>query len=223
LIKVLVAANSAVELGGLEALVRSAPSLEWVGSNLGGAGLSQRLIDTQPDVLLQSVGPDELENRTSDVEGESAATVVLAPESEFGAAVAALRDYSVRGVLPTWASAKEIQAAVEAAGAGLLVLHRDIAEHLRLPIGSVEEPLAHAPPQISQRDASASPGQQLSPREAEILNLLAAGLGNKEIAWRLKISEHTVKFHITSIFNKLNASGRAEAVAIGIRRGLIIL
>jgi DNA-binding CsgD family transcriptional regulator len=63
----------------------------------------------------------------------------------------------------------------------------------------------------------------LSPREGEILNLLAQGLANKEIAWRLKISEHTVKFHITSIFNKLNASTRAEAVAIGIRPGLIIL
>jgi two-component system, NarL family, response regulator YdfI len=222
-IKVLVAANSAVELAGLEALVRSAPALEWVGGNLGRGGLSQRLIDTQPDVLLQSVGVGELQNRVSGAEGESAATVVLAPESEFDAALAALEDGSVLGVLPAWASPREIQAAVEAAGAGLIVLHRDVAEHLRLPIGGVEEPLAPAPPQIPQRDPSASPGQRLSPRETEILNLLAAGLGNKEIAWRLKISEHTVKFHVTSIFNKLGASGRAEAVAIGIRRGLIIL
>jgi hypothetical protein len=48
-------------------------------------------------------------------------------------------------------------------------------------------------------------------------------IANKEIAWRLKISEHTVKFHLTSIFNKLDASTRAEAVAIGARHGLIIL
>ena len=65
--------------------------------------------------------------------------------------------------------------------------------------------------------------QTLSPREGEILNLLAAGLANKEIAWQLKISEHTVKFHIASLFNKLNASTRAEAVAIGARQGLILL
>jgi DNA-binding CsgD family transcriptional regulator len=65
--------------------------------------------------------------------------------------------------------------------------------------------------------------QVLSPRESEILGLLASGLGNKEIAWRLKISEHTVKFHITSVFNKLSVSSRAEAVATGIRRGLISL
>jgi DNA-binding NarL/FixJ family response regulator len=49
-----------------------------------------------------------------------------------------------------------------------------------------------------------------------VLNLLAAGLGNKEIAWQLKISEHTVKFHVTSIFNKLNVSSRTEAVTGGV-------
>lgn len=86
-----------------------------------------------------------------------------------------------------------------------------------------EEPLADTPPPIQNRDPSRSLELQLSPRESEVLNLLAAGLGNKEIAWRLKISEHTVKFHVTSIFNKLNASGRAEAVAIGVRHGLILL
>jgi two-component system, NarL family, response regulator YdfI len=224
-IRVLVSAKSAVELAGLEALVRSAPSLEWVGSNLGRAGLNQQLADTQPDVLLQSAGAIEFEKlRASGAEAESAATVVLAPESEFGAALGALQDSSVLGVLPTWASPREIQAAVEAAAAGLMVLHPDVAEHLRSPLAAAEEPLADAPaPEVLRRAPSASPTQQLSPRESEILNLLAAGLGNKEIAWRLKISEHTVKFHVTSIFNKLSASGRAEAVAIGVRRGLIIL
>jgi two-component system, NarL family, response regulator YdfI len=75
----------------------------------------------------------------------------------------------------------------------------------------------------SSRVSSTPLGQQLSPRETEILNMLASGLGNKEIAWRLKISQHTVKFHVTSIFNKLNVSSRAEAVAVGVRLGLIIL
>jgi DNA-binding NarL/FixJ family response regulator len=73
------------------------------------------------------------------------------------------------------------------------------------------------------RPSSASLEQQLSPREGEILNFLAAGLENKEIAQRLGISDHTVKFHVTSIFNKLSVSNRTEAVAVGIRRGLIVL
>jgi DNA-binding CsgD family transcriptional regulator len=53
--------------------------------------------------------------------------------------------------------------------------------------------------------------------------MLAEGLGNKEIAWRLGISDHTVKFHIASIFTKLDVSSRTEAVTAGIRRGLIML
>jgi two-component system, NarL family, response regulator YdfI len=224
-IRVLVSANSAVELAGLEAMVNSAPSLELVGSNLGQAGLDQQLADTQPDVLLQSAGAGELDRqREWPSEANSAAIVVLASEPEFQAALAAIQDSSVAGVLPAWASPREIRAAVEAAAAGLIVVHPDVAEHLWSPLGNGEEPAAGAAAlEPSGSTPSPSPGLRLSPRETEILNLLAAGLGNKEIAWRLKISEHTVKFHVTSIFNKLNASGRAEAVAIGIRHGLIVL
>jgi DNA-binding CsgD family transcriptional regulator len=63
----------------------------------------------------------------------------------------------------------------------------------------------------------------LSPREREILGLVADGLGNKIVASRLGISEHTVKTHIASIFTKLGADTRAEAVAIGARQGMILL
>jgi DNA-binding NarL/FixJ family response regulator len=224
-IRVLVSANSAVELAGLEALVKSARSLEWVGSNLGRAGLDLQLADTQPDVLIQSVSAGEMERlRGAGSEATCPATVVLAPEAEFEAALAALQDSSVAGVLPAWASSREIQAAVEAAAAGLVVVHPDVAEHLKLRLGAGEEPAADAAAvEPSARTQGSPPGLRLSPRETEILNLLAGGLGNKEIAWRLKISEHTVKFHVTSIFNKLGASGRAEAVAIGARHGLIVL
>jgi len=213
-IKVFVCANSTVELAGLEALVQSAPSLELVGSSLGRAGLSQQLADAQADVLLERSVLDGLEDsRLPDLDPQDVARVVLVAEPEFTTALAAMQatDPALRGVLPAWASAREIEIAIEAAAAGLLVLHPDVVEHLATTSGA------------PSRASSAAPGQQLSPRESEILNLLAAGLGNKEIAWRLKISDHTVKFHVTSIFNKLNASSRAEAVAIGVRRGLIIL
>jgi NarL family two-component system response regulator YdfI len=212
-IKVFVCANSTAELAGLEALVRSAASLELVGSSLGRTGLSQQLADAQADVLLERAVLDDLEDsKLPDLDPQHVTRVTLVAEPEFTAALAAMQatDSTLRGVLPTWASAREIEAAIEAAAAGLLVLHPDVAEHLATTSGAPSR-------------ASAAPGQQLSPRESEILNLLAAGLGNKEIAWRLKISDHTVKFHVTSIFNKLNASSRAEAVAIGVRRGLIIL
>jgi DNA-binding CsgD family transcriptional regulator len=63
----------------------------------------------------------------------------------------------------------------------------------------------------------------LTPRELEVLRLMAEGDANKNIAWKLSISEHTVKFHVASILGKLDAGTRAEAVAIGIRKGMILL
>ncbi len=65
--------------------------------------------------------------------------------------------------------------------------------------------------------------RQLTPRETEVLALLAEGLANKEIAFRLGISFSTAKFHVDSIFHKLSASNRAEAVALGMRGGEIML
>jgi two-component system, NarL family, response regulator YdfI len=212
-IKVFVCANSSVELAGLEALVRASPSLELVGSSLGRAGLSQAFAVTRPDVLLERSALDDLEeSRFQDWDAKTVPGVLLVAEPEFTAAIAAMQavDSALRGILPTYTSEREIQIAIEAVAEGLFVLHPDVAEHAVTASGA-------------PRASTASFGQQLSPRESEILNLLAAGLGNKEIAWRLKISDHTVKFHVTSIFNKLSASSRAEAVAIGIRRGLIVL
>jgi DNA-binding NarL/FixJ family response regulator len=98
-----------------------------------------------------------------------------------------------------------------AAAVGLVVLHPDFIEDLF--------PQNDSP----TRALSSSPIQSLTPREIEVLGMLALGLGNKIIAKRLGISEHTVKFHISSIFQKLNASSRTEAVTLGARLGLIML
>jgi DNA-binding CsgD family transcriptional regulator len=62
-----------------------------------------------------------------------------------------------------------------------------------------------------------------TPSEREVLEMLAEGLSNKEIAWRLSISEHTVKFHLASVFAKLDVSTRTEAVMQGLRRGLLMM
>jgi DNA-binding NarL/FixJ family response regulator len=117
---------------------------------------------------------------------------------------------SVRGLLPKGAGEEEIVAAVEAVSAGLYAIHpafADVFSGVR-----TMSPVA--------RDRAA---QILTPREIEVLRMMAEGLGNKNIAWKLGISEHTVKFHITSIFSKLNAGTRTEAVTAGIRMGLVLL
>jgi DNA-binding NarL/FixJ family response regulator len=109
-------------------------------------------------------------------------------------------------VLPLNASAAEIIAAVVAATADLTVLTQ---AQVRRGFRGRES---------IQRAALIEP---LTPRELQVLRMLADGLGNKEIAANLGISEHTAKFHVTQILGKLAAGSRTEAVAIGIRRGLV--
>jgi DNA-binding CsgD family transcriptional regulator len=113
---------------------------------------------------------------------------------------------SVRAHLPPDATASEVLAAVAAVGQGLVVLTQTQAERL-LPA----RPRQDLPRLI----------EALTPREIEVLRLMSDGLVNKEIAGRLGISEHTAKFHVASILGKLQASSRTDAVARGIRRGLI--
>ena len=118
------------------------------------------------------------------------------------------------GALPRDASAEEIIAAVMAVANGLTALDRRLAlEALsgltrgRMdaaePVNGLEEPL--------------------TAREREVLQLLAQGIPNKQIAQRLSISEHTVKFHVSAIMTKLGASSRTEAVTTAARRGLLLL
>ncbi len=113
---------------------------------------------------------------------------------------------SVRAHLPD-ATASELLAAVTAVGQGLVVLTQTQAERL-LPASSRRQEL----PRLVEA---------LTAREIEVLRLMGDGLVNKEIADRLGISEHTAKFHVASILGKLQASSRTDAVAQGMRRGLI--
>ena len=129
------------------------------------------------------------------------APVIALVDDPAAEAAAALRA-GARAVLRRDASAPELVAAIEAVAAGLVVLHPD------------------AVPRPPQSDAAAEP---LTRREREILGLLADGLGNKAIAARLGISDHTVKAHVGAIFDKLHVGTRAEAVALGLRMGLIAL
>jgi DNA-binding NarL/FixJ family response regulator len=109
--------------------------------------------------------------------------------------------------------------------AGGIILQTDISsEPIVQAIKSISSGLlvfdSALMPQQSEEDAHA---EALTPREGEVLRLLADGSGNKEIAAHLNISEHTIKFHIRSILGKLGATSRTEAVARGLRSGLIEL
>ena len=214
MIRVLVVASSLVARAGLEALVTTSPALTVVGSSAGMATLSQQIEDLQPDVVLLELtlqdGESVLPLLALSAEPYETPIVILADESYSDWLADVLR-YSVRAVLSREVTAGEIVAAVEAVAAGLVVLQPEIIESL----------LSTIPP--TTRVMPTSPNQALTPREIEVLGMLAEGLGNKTIARRLGISEHTVKFHVSSIFTKLNASSRTEAVTSGARQGLIML
>ncbi|PZV01888.1 MAG: DNA-binding response regulator [Leptolyngbya sp.] len=115
------------------------------------------------------------------------------------------------GLLPGQASGTEIVAALDAAAAGLVAIHPALLDSLLMSTESLQ---AIVPPEQTEA---------LTPREVEVLTMLAEGLSNKAIARRLHLSEHTIKYHTSAIFAKLNVSSRTEAAIAGARAGFILL
>jgi DNA-binding NarL/FixJ family response regulator len=134
----------------------------------------------------------------------AAALVLLSRAAEPQVTVGALRA-GASSVLPASATPAQILAAIEAAAAGLIAITPEDLEGLLSP------------------EPRFSGAHTLTTRETEVLTLLAEGVSNKEIAYRLGISEHTAKFHVASILAKLDAGTRTEAVTEGIRRGLVFV
>ncbi len=188
-----VVTNSALLRAGLESVVEIVGS----ASDLSAAA------DLSADVILVDWDQEQA-HELIEFAAESPPLIVLATDSQPAWLNEALRA-GVRGVLPRDASIAEIAAAIEAVATGLVVLHPEAMD--AAPV----------------RAATVAQGEALSPREIEVLRLVADGLSNKVIAWKLNISEHTVKFHLNSILSKMHAGSRTEAVMLGLRRGLIPL
>jgi DNA-binding NarL/FixJ family response regulator len=158
------------------------------------------------DVVLLA-DEELLEEASIAVAEDGTHALVLISEDEH--AISRLRAMQLRGwgVVPPDAPPEELAAAVAAAGQGLIVLPKAVTERL------LHEPAASAE-ELSET---------LTAREREVLDLLGRGLSNRLIGRELHISEHTVKFHISSLYAKLGVNNRAEAVSRGARYGLISL
>lgn len=202
MIRVLVGSRSSVVRAGLESLVRSISSLEFAGTiDLFQPGHPE----LPSDVVVIEIG--ESSDRDWAALADIPIPVVLMLDlAESNVVSFALRS-GIRGLIPSDATSEEIEGAVHAVHAGLVVtMPASLAGLL--------------PDQQPVADELAEP---LSDREHEVLERLADGLSNKLIAHRLGISEHTVKTHVASIFAKLGATSRTEAVSQAIRRGLVML
>jgi two-component system, NarL family, response regulator YdfI len=193
---------------GLETLLNAAGA-ETVGLATDLHGASDEVQEKHAEVILADAGHNSSEEWLEEFQeaGLAAGPPLLVMFEEPGANLAARAlQAGVRGVLPSVAGPEQIMSALDAVSKGLVVLH---------PVGA-----GIARPARSEEAELVEP---LTPREREVLRMLAIGLGNKEIGARMKISEHTAKFHVAQILGKLGASSRTEAVAVGMRLGLVLL
>jgi NarL family two-component system response regulator YdfI len=171
----------------------------------------------QPDVVLVATDADRADPESFDWNAgawnSGGVPVILLVENPARRILEALPP-GVRAVLPRNVTPAEILGAIEAVAAGLYVFHPSDLDSI---------------PMLRPREADTVTEfvepllERLTPREIEVLQLLSGGLGNKEIASRLNISEHTAKFHVASIMGKLGATSRTEAVTLGIRHGLVMI
>lgn len=209
-VRLLIAAADPLVRTGLATLLSDSEGYAVVGQVSGDEKLAEEIDIYRPDVIIWDLGwePDEavanLAELTADLEQGEPAIVALLPHQELAGIVWSA---GARGLLFREVTRERLMAAVTAAAAGLTSLEPELLDEVR-PTSSPEE---------------MRPAEALTPRELEVLQLLAEGLANKEIALRLEISEHTVKFHVNAIMGKLAAQSRTEAVVRATRLGLISL
>lgn len=208
MIRVLVSAKSGITRAGLESVLRADPRLSLVAEGYRDGNLTRIVREFTPDVVLL----DSLERSVPDLlHAPGGPAVIALVEDMSRKEIRAALQSGVRGILLRESNPQEITAAVQAVAEGLAVISPEILDVLM-------------PTNGERAESSEMPsGEPLTARESEILALLAEGGGNKEIASRLHISEHTVKFHVSSILAKLGASTRTDAVARGYRDGLIVI
>ncbi len=225
--RILVVAASPWVRAGIEALLRAEPEFQVlapVSAAPTAAGL-QTLLDEaetlRPELLLidlESVEAETLPTLAALVQTGVAVVVLLpigAGHPSTGWMAEGLR-CGLRALLPRDLAPSALISALQAAAQGLSVVPAD-------EVGTLVAAPAVRDTALAPTLAPLIAEEPLTARERQILRRLAEGDGNKQIAAGLGISEHTVKFHVTSILGKLHAGTRTEAVAMAIRRGLIPL
>ncbi len=204
-IRILVADDHPMLREGLVAVLSTREDFEVVGEAKDGKEVVERVKSLSPDVILLDLEMPEMDGvealETLRSEGVEAKAIVFTAydtdERILGAIKAGARGYLLKG-----AARKDIFGAIEAVASGGSLLGPDITSRL----------LTHM---------SNGPLDTLTPRESEVLRLIAKGMPNREIASELYISERTVKFHVSSLLAKLEAENRTEAVAVARERKLI--
>jgi DNA-binding NarL/FixJ family response regulator len=189
---------------GIAALVNAEPDMKLVAEAANGLDAVEKFRLHRPDVTLMDL----------QMPGLNGVEALSRIQSEFpGARII---------VLTTYSGDAQVVAALRAGARGYILkghVHRELLETIR----AVYAGQKRIPPEIAAELAQHVADDDLTPREIDVLRLIAAGNANKQIAGQLSIGEATVKSHVTNILSKLGANDRAHAVTIGLKRGIIQL
>ncbi|MCZ6636376.1 MAG: response regulator transcription factor [bacterium] len=208
-IRILVVDDHPVVRDGLIAMLSTQPDFKVVGQASNGEEFLQKLPDSKPDVILLDLEMpvlDGLETLQKLRESEASVRVIVFTVFDTDERILSAMQAGARGYLLKGAPREDVFKAVRVVHAG----------------GSLLEPLV-ASKLLDRITGNRTDPDALTPRELEVLGILAQGLLNKEIGDCLSITERTVKFHVSSILGKLGAGNRTEAVAIAAQRGLVKL
>jgi DNA-binding NarL/FixJ family response regulator len=189
---------------GIASILNNEPDMKLVAEAGNGRDAVAMFKAHQPDVTLMDL-------RMPEMDGIEAARQIRAESPD--AKIIALTSFD---------GDQEIYRALEAGVRGYLLkemVHTEVVRAIRL----VHAGKRLMPPEVAERLTDYFPKAALTPREVEVLSLVAAGLANKEIAAKLGTADGTVKIHVQNILSKLNASDRTHAVTIAIQRGIIQL
>lgn len=201
--RVAVIDDHAVVRAGLKYLIEAQPEMSFVGEHGGGVGAADFVVAAKPDVTLLDVRMPDLggiEVLKAILRQDPEARVVMLTTSDTEEDIFRSIEEGALGYVMKESPVETIAAAIASAMAGEVFMTDDVRR-------------------IYEARRSV---KGMSPREVEVLGLVREGLGNKDIAARLRISDNSVKMHLKRIFFKLGASDRAEAVALALRRGFLI-
>lgn len=203
-LRLLIVDDHPVVRDGLRAMLATQPDFAVVGEAGTGAEALAAAARLRPDVVLMDLempGLDGVEAIRRLRQADASVQVVVLTAFDTDERIVAAVQAGAQGYLLKGAPRQEIFAAIRAVGAGGALIPPLVASKLLRRVRAADRPDA------------------LTPREREVLALVAEGLSNQGIAERLFISERTVKFHVSSILSKLGASNRTEAVALARERG----
>ena len=224
-IRVLVADDQPVVRDGLAMLLGLIEDVEIVATAADGIEAVERARAEQPDVVLMDLRMPRLEGAAATRQIldalPSTRVLVLTTYADDDFLFPALQA-GARGYLTKDASAEEIEQAIRAIVAGRTHLDPSVQQRLVSAVLEQARPAAARPAAADEPEPQGAPElpDQLTPREVEVLELIAAGLSNGEIAERLVLSRATVKTHVNRIFFKTGARDRAQAVRYAYRHGL---